>query len=169
LKVHTDERAWRVGAVGEEKVAAQLAKLGERWRVLHGIPIGQRGSDIDHLVIGPPGVFTLNAKRHIDAKIWVGGGTFLVNGHRQPYVPKSEREALRASQLLSRSCGFPVPVRGVVVPVDADEVVIKSQPDKVHVVNRLRIREWLQSLPEALDGATVDAVFDTARRSTTWA
>jgi hypothetical protein len=169
LHVHTDERAWRVGAVGEEKVAAQLAKLGPRWRVLHGIPVGQRGSDIDHVVIGPAGVFTLNAKRHIDAKIWVGGGTFLVNGHRQPYVPKSEREAARASLFISRSCGFPVVVRGVVVPVDAAEILIKSQPDSVHIVNRMRLRQWLQGLPDLLDAATVEAIFEAARRSTTWA
>jgi hypothetical protein len=39
LRVHTDERAWRIGADGEEKVAVQLAKLIKRdppWRVLHG-------------------------------------------------------------------------------------------------------------------------------------
>ncbi len=52
LGVHTDERAWRIGADGEEKVAAQLAKAARkdlRWRFLHAIPVGERGSDIDHL------------------------------------------------------------------------------------------------------------------------
>jgi len=76
--VHTEERAWRVGAVGEEKVADRLAKLvtkDPRWRVLHAIPVGERGSDIDHLAIGPAGVFTINAKYHAGAKIWVGGDT----------------------------------------------------------------------------------------------
>jgi hypothetical protein len=168
LQVHTDERAWRVGAVGEQKVAAQLDKLRPPWRVLHGIPVGQRGADIDHLVIGPAGVFSLNAKRHIDAKLWIGGGTFLVNGHRQPYIPKSAREAARASDVLSRGCGFPVPVRGVVVPVDAGEIVIKSQPTDVHVVNRMALRKWLESLPTVMEQSTVEAVYEVARRSTTW-
>ena len=62
LGVKTDERAWRVGAKGEEKVASELAKLDARWRVLHAVEVGENGSDIDHVVIGPPGVFTLNAK-----------------------------------------------------------------------------------------------------------
>ena len=46
LRVHTDERAWRIGADGEEKVAAQLAKLikrDPRWRVLHAVPVGENG------------------------------------------------------------------------------------------------------------------------------
>ena len=67
LKVHTDERAWRIGAEGAEKVAARLAKFVKkdpRWRSLHAIPVGENGSDIDHLVIGPGGTFTLNSKHH---------------------------------------------------------------------------------------------------------
>jgi hypothetical protein len=85
LRVPTDERAWRVGADGEEKVAAQLVKLIQRdtrWRVLHAIPVGDRGSDIDHLVIGPGGIYSLNAKHHPGAKVWVGGNTFMANGQR---------------------------------------------------------------------------------------
>lgn len=60
----TNERAWRIGADGEEAVADQLAKLGPQWRVLHAVRVGDRGSDIDHVVVGPGGVFTVNAKNH---------------------------------------------------------------------------------------------------------
>lgn len=55
---HTDERAWRIGADGEAETASRLRALTDPalwrmgatglWRVLHGVPIGDRGSDIDH-------------------------------------------------------------------------------------------------------------------------
>ena len=102
--MHTDERAWRIGADGEEKVGSQLAKVARRdprWRVLHAIPVGVRGSDIDHLVIGPGGVFAVNAKHHPGAKVWVGGITVTVDGFRQPYVRNSRYEANRAAKLLA--------------------------------------------------------------------
>lgn len=89
LGVHTDERAWRIGADGEEKVAARLAKLAKkdpRWTFLHAIPVGENGSDIDHLVVGPGGVFTLNSKHHPGARIWIRGNAFRVNGTQVPYV-----------------------------------------------------------------------------------
>jgi hypothetical protein len=35
LNVHTDERGWRIGADGEEKVAMRLQRVGEGWCVLH--------------------------------------------------------------------------------------------------------------------------------------
>lgn len=171
LGVHTDERAWRLGAVGEEQVAAQLAKVARddgRWRFLHAIPVGRRGSDIDHLVIGPGGVFTVNTKHHPGASIWVGGETLLVNGTRQPYIRNARHEAERAGRLLSEACGHPVHVGGLVVPVNTDEVVVKSQPAGVAVVPRRRLAGWLLRHGEIHPPATVDAIFAMARRSTTW-
>lgn len=43
VNLRTPERAWRIGADGEEKVASQLAKLVQhdpRWHVLHAIRVG---------------------------------------------------------------------------------------------------------------------------------
>lgn len=171
LRVHTDERAWRIGADGEEKVAAQLAKLVKkdpRWRALHAVPVGEKGSDIDHVVIGPGGVFTLNAKHHPGAKIWVAGTTFMVNGQRQPYLRNSRHEAERATRLLSDASGVSVTAAGVVVPVGAQDIVIKTAPEGARVVYRKALARWLEAQPDVLGEDAVDRVFEAARRSTTW-
>lgn len=169
--VPTDERSWRVGADGERKVAAQLDKLGQRdprWRFLHSLPVGERDADIDHLVVGPGGVFTLNAKHHRDKTVVVQGEAVYVDGFRQPYVRNSRHEAQRASRLLSAAVGFPVAVCGVVVPVNAKDFVVKSQPKDVVVVNRRRIGQWLEATYPVLSPPAVSAVYEAARRSTTW-
>jgi len=172
LRVHTDERAWRVGADGEELVGRELQRLVVRhspwWRVLHSIPVGTRGSDVDHLVVGPGGVFILNTKNHPRARIWVGGDTLLVNGARQPYVRNSRHEAKRAGRLLTAACGFPVEVTGVVVPVNASDVVVKQPPVGVHVVNRRRLCRWLCDRPHVWDAVMIDEIHEAARRPSTW-
>jgi hypothetical protein len=171
IGVHTDERAWRIGADGEELVAAQLAKVAKkdpRWRFLHSIPVGKRGSDIDHLIIGPGGVFTVNAKHHPKARIWVGGNTLLVDGHKTTHIRNARFEAERASRLLSGECGFPVHVKGLVVTVNASDVTIKSQPDGVDVTWRNNLVKWLLGHGEMLAPQAIDAVYEAARRSTTW-
>ena len=171
MRVHTDERAWRIGADGEEKVAAQFDKVlkkDPRWQFIHAIPVGTRGSDIDHLIIGPGGVFTVNTKNHPNAKLWVGGDTFLVNGNRQPYVRNARHEAARAAKLLTEACGFPVHVEGVIAPVNAIEVTIKTAPKDVHVVPRRQIAKWLLRHGDVLSHDQQTEVFDAARRSTTW-
>ncbi len=168
LRVHTDERAWRVGADGEEKIAARLARLPGTWRVLHAVPVGTRGSDIDHLVVGPGGVFTVNTKHHPGAAVWVGGATFLVNGQRQPYVRNSRHEAQRAARLLSAAVAAPVAVSAMIAVVGADPFTVKSQPEGVHVVGRRQLPNWLSGLRVTLSEEQVAAVFQAARRSDTW-
>lgn len=167
----TDERAWRIGADGEERVAARLQKLAgrdPRWHFLHAVPVGDRGSDIDHVAVGPGGVFTINAKHHPSARIWVGGDTFMVNGVRQPYIRNARYEASRAGRLLSAACGFPVPVMGVVVPVNAEDITIKAEPEGVAVVNRWLIGRWLGRRPETLVEEQIERIFAAARRPATW-
>jgi len=111
---HTDERAWRKGAVGEEAIGARLEKLSAQgWRVLHSVPVGENGSDIDRLAIGPGGVWTINTKNHRGKKIWVAPRQIRGGGHVVPYVRNSEFEANRVRRILlaawagSRTCALP--------------------------------------------------------------
>jgi len=77
--------------------------LSDRWKVLHAIPVGENGSDID-VVIGPGGPFTINTKHHPNSAVYVGGNTFMVDGQLVPYVRNSRFEAHRtSSSLLPRS------------------------------------------------------------------
>lgn len=169
LGVHTDERAWRVGAKGEETVAKELGRLGDGWTVVHDIPVGDRGSNIDHVVVGPPGVFTVNSKWHAGKDVWVGGDTVMVGGHRQPYVRNARHEAARASKLLSAVYGEPVPVTGIVA-VLAERWTIKEQPrdGAVLVTAPRNARKHLQRLPERYAVHQLDRLAMWVRRSTTW-
>jgi hypothetical protein len=167
----TDERAWRIGADGERAVAERLSRLGPLWHVLHAVSVGHRGSDIDHVVIGPAGVFTINAKHHPNTRVWVGGDTFMVNGQRVPYVRNSRHEARRAARFLADRAGFPVQVTGVVAVMGAHKgLTIKRQPEDgaVVVVPRKRVSQFLLKCPSRLSALEVDAIYEVARRSTTW-
>ncbi len=56
-------RAWVIGAAGEEKLAAELAKVPGLVVLNDRRVPGTRGN-IDHLVIAPAGVFVVDAKNH---------------------------------------------------------------------------------------------------------
>jgi hypothetical protein len=167
LGVHTQQRAWKVGANGEEKVATRLRTLGDGWHVIHGVPVGAQGSDIDHVVIGPPGVFTLNTKNRTGSRVWVAERSFLVNGQKTDYLRNSQFEAERASRLLSAACGLGVPVEPVIV-VMAATLTVKVQPTDVHVVGRKQIAAWLSRRPLVLTPEGVEKIYEQARRDSTW-
>jgi hypothetical protein len=131
------------------------------------VPVGTRGSDIDHVVIGPSGVFTLNTKHHPDAKIWVGPNAFLVNGHQQPYLRNSRHEAARATALLTAGCDFDVPVTSLIIAVGAD-LTIRTAASDVTVLGRRDLTAWLKSQPNRLDDPTIARIHNAARRPATW-
>jgi hypothetical protein len=169
LGAKTDERAWRVGYRGEEMVGKQLDKLGPRWHVLHAVEVGTRGSDIDHVVIGPAGVFTLNTKRHPNGRASVSAHSIYVNGHRTDYLRNSRHEGDRAARLLTAACGFPVPVQPVVVFVNLEDLKVKATPaNGVEVTWRKGVVDWLTSRPTVLADSTVEKIWEKARLSTTW-
>ena len=168
----TDERAYRVGAKGEEAIGARLDKLEERgWHVLHSIPVGKGKSDIDHLLIGPGGAYTINTKNHPDKQVWVGQHAIRVGGHSTRYLPIARFEAERAERLLSAAVGFPVPVRGVLVILTGTvipQVTIKQMPQDVVVLDRMDVPGVFKRAPKRLSEDQVAAVYEQARRSTLW-
>lgn len=172
LDVKTEERAFRVGADGEEAVGARLDRLVKHgWHVLHSIPVGSRGSDIDHLLIGKGGVYPVNTKRHPGGKVWVGERAILVNGQKTDYLRNSRFEAERVRKALLARLGTEVPVRAVLVVLTGSivpQVTVKKMPEDVLVLDRMDVPGVFQRAPERLSPELVERVYDVARRSTTW-
>ena len=172
LDTKTDERAWRVGADGEEAIGSRLDKLtAHGWHVLHAVPVGTRGSDIDHVLIGPGGVYTVNTKRHPGKKVWVGGDTIMISGQRVPYVRNSEFEAERAERLLSKAAGFPVLVRPVIVFMTGTlipDITIKKPPQRVIILDRTDVPGVFKRAPTRLSAQQIESIYAAARISTTW-
>ena len=54
-------RRWTLGAGGERDVARALARLSSQWLVVHDLS-KPRGGNVDHLVAGPGGLFTIETK-----------------------------------------------------------------------------------------------------------
>lgn len=135
--------------------------------MLHAIPVREHSADIDHLLIGPGGLFTINAKHHPGARIRVGASTVLVHGHRQAYVPASRHGPARAIWLLSAVCGLGVPVEAVIVTVRVEDVVINQHPG-VSMVPRHQITCWILPQRDLHTPEVPKTVYETVRHCTTW-
>jgi len=74
------------GATGEEQVGGLLEGLtGDGWRVIHDVTLGH--GNVDHILIGPAGVFTVETKSH-PGPVRVGRlhGRMLSQAHAQRKV-----------------------------------------------------------------------------------
>ena len=171
LGIRTSARSFAAGARGERTVGRQLSRWAARygWHVLHAVPVGQRGADIDHVIIGPFGVVTVNTKTTGTA-VWVGEYALTIGGKSVDYLRKSRTEASRAARLLSRATGLSVPVQPAIVFVGAQRVTVRrGGPADVAVLAAPRLlRRWLRRQPAALPPGQVEAIYQAARRPATW-
>lgn len=158
---------WAVGYLGEVQVGERLAGMDGRWRVLHAVPLGVRGKDVDHLLIGPAEIFAINTQHHPGARVTVKGRDALyVNGTWKPYLKDARRDAAAVRDLLT-SAG-PIDVQAVVCLVDA-RLTVTTPGEAVHVADVNGLIPWLTGLPEILNGDLVDHVYVRARHADTWA
>lgn len=99
-----ESQPWYQGYFGEIAVGQRLDRMSKAgWTILHGVPIGIKGSDIDHVAISPEGViFTINSKHHKNKKIWISEKKILVNGQSVQHVRNSLFEADRVEKLFKR-------------------------------------------------------------------
>lgn len=164
------QRTWRRGAIGDARLAGCFEKLGPEWRMLHAIAVGNGGRDIDHLLIGPGGVYTINSQHHAAKTVCLGGDTLLVNGQRVHHVRASRDEAAAASRALTDAVGFDVPVMGVVVIRGDRRFDVRHQPSdpSVHVTTPRASVRWLKRREVQWTSWGIDRIYEVTQRSSTW-
>lgn len=123
-------QAWRKGGVGEQRVGDRFAKSGDAVIVLHDRCVPHSRANIDHVVIGPSGVFVVDTKRYPGAKIALrrSGGLFspsreqlMVRGRDQTKMV--EAMAWQVSAVRTALAGSPfadVPIAAVLCFVDGE-------------------------------------------------
>jgi hypothetical protein len=162
FKPSPDAVAWRRGAAGERHTARLLAVLERHgWAVLHDLAVPGSRANIDHLVIGPSGVFVIDSK-HYRGRLQLDGSGRLWIG-RYPIAPMLrtvDLEADQAAQVLIDPDVVVVPivaVHGAQVPWG--KVVTNGVP----VVAARRLPSMLRALPPVLGPERVAALADQAR------
>jgi hypothetical protein len=141
--------AWRRGAAGERRTARLLGPLqGQGWVVLHDLAVPGSPANIDHLVIGPGGVFVIDSKQY-RGRLQLDPSGRLWHG-RYPLAP-----SLRAVSFEADQAAQVLPDPGVVVlPVVAvhgaqvpwGKLVMEGVP----VVAARRLPSMLRALPPLL-------------------
>jgi hypothetical protein len=157
-----DAAAWRRGAAGERRTARLLGQLERQgWAVLHDLAVPGSRANIDHLVIGPGGVFVIDSKQY-RGRLQLDGSGRLWHG-RYPLA-----STLRAVSFEADQAAQVLPDPGVVVlPVVAVHGAQvpwgKVVTDGVPVVPARRLPSLLRELPEVLGPERVAWLADQAR------
>ena len=168
-RLHPKARSWYLGALGEQRIGRLLAQLGPEWMVRHSVPIGTKQTDVDHLLIGPSGVYALNTKHHPGAVIWAGDRVIRVDGANTWYVDRALGEAANVQKRLADATGFVTPVTSVLVFVGVAGVTgPRNQAVAPFVLRESELLAWLRARPAAASQTALELVRLEAEMPHTW-
>ena len=156
------------GVVGEIEVGESLDRLGPDWHVLHALPVDEDHADIDHLVIGPSGVFVISTRNHTGSDVWASQRSFIVAGVRYPHVRDMEYEMGRAERLLTSAAGRAVEVSGILAVVAPKSLVVHEKQRDVAVLESSHLVGWLTRHKRVLSHDDVEAFGAAASLASTW-
>jgi hypothetical protein len=168
--LHDDASSWYTGALGEIEVGRMISALGPEWFVRHAVPIGKGTKDVDHLVIGPGGVFAINTKHHSGATIWVGDRVLRVNNSNTRHLEQARSDGVDVSNRLAERVGFPVPVTSIIAVLNPHSVKdIRSVNDRpVGVLNARTLVATIKAQPNYLNPTKVELLKLAAEEPGTW-
>jgi hypothetical protein len=150
---------WELGYLGELFVDAELTRLKD---------LDPRWHHRDSIVIGPAGVFTINAKHHHGGTLWVGGDETMVNQRWVAHVDNARSGAAHARDVLTQATGLRPTVQGVVVVVSAERLTVKQAPEDVLILQLSDLVEHLLALPEVLSGEEIEQLVAVAAQQEAW-
>ncbi|MCC2307503.1 nuclease-related domain-containing protein [Cellulomonas chengniuliangii] len=138
------------------------------WHVVHSVPLGRQGTVVDHLLIGPGGIFTVRECAHPGQHIVVRKRTMTVDGEPVAYQRDARLEASRVQALLRAAVGSQLTVRAVLVLQGIVDMAPGERPDDVLVMARSDVPGSFLNLLERIEPPRVDAIAAIARQRTTW-
>jgi nuclease-like protein len=158
-------------AAAQRRTRRQLARMRRAgYRALNARPIPGSREVIDHLVIGPTGVYAIDSERwHKRVPIRTYNGKQLWHGpeNKKLRIEHAKWEAQQASERLSTAVGFDVPVRaamaiyGPKIPWDIATIKDVDVFTGTALGKYLKRRGRMRGLPR-LSKEQVQAIYDAA-------
>ncbi len=144
-----ETRAWQRGAAGERHVARLLEPLVQQgWGVNHDLRVPGSKANIDHVVVGPPGVFVIDAK-HYRGRLRLSGDGLLWHG-RYFLAPTLSATRWEADKLQARIGAPDIAVVPIVAVIGATVPYGQVTAHDVTVIPARRLPGLLRSLPPTL-------------------
>jgi hypothetical protein len=135
-------------ALGDVAVIDTLLQLGSDWLVRTCEVSG--GNGVEHVVVGPPGIFCIAVRYRRGGAVWIDGSILLVDGERWSDLRDAEFNAVRLTQVMSDAVGFRVEATPCLVLVGTRSLTVAKPPRRVAVLTTRDIRTWLKGMPATL-------------------
>lgn len=160
LRADRAERAavdWARGAQGESLLAEMMGPLGaDGYYRLDDRRIPGSEANLDHVLLGPAGVFVIDAKSW-SGRIWIDGKSLRQDHRRRDdHLERVRVQAVGVSTIVEELMGRRVEVRPVICFTGEAGLPSRTAVDRVHLFNADQLVPFIRGLDRRLDQAAVD-------------
>ena len=143
-EVDRERMSWRKGAAGEALVASTLDELPNNFVVINDV--SKRFGNIDHVVIGPTGVYVVDAKNWKGTVKADGNGELLLNGQplNKPPIKGMLGAVMDFQSKLKALTETDYFVRGLMVFPNAYVEANYGSTRQIHCLRNDRLGEYLK-------------------------
>ncbi len=161
-------RIWSKGAKGEKIVAKKLKKLPKKYTAIRDVKIPNLGGDIDHVVVGPTGIYVIETKNYKPTYIPDEDCWYHTSGRVSPLNP-AKQVKLQASKLndfLVRKLGKKLSkttINPVISPINHN-LIIKNDIKSYEIVYPEDLVSYLSHQKKILSSKEVKEIINILTR-----
>jgi Nuclease-related domain len=154
-KIAVDRARKLRGGQGEGLVAWYLNELPDDWYVFHNVKLWKKG-DLDHVIVGPPGIFCISTKMHRGAYSLASDGTYLLNGKETDEITQAQKLAMELRNRLTGKLGDDVTWIQPVLIAPLTHVAFTTYQNKAWVLHEENLNDVFLDQRRKLNQAEIE-------------
>jgi hypothetical protein len=149
------------GAEAEEKVAIRLNALPDGYYGFHDISFS--GFNVDHIVVGPGGIFVVETKSH-RGKITANGDSLLLNGKApiKDFIKQTWSQTYQVRELLKEQIPGELPIKPILCFTNAF-ISVRGPVKGIVIANISYLNKYLLRQRRAMKDAEIKLVVEFLR------
>ncbi len=160
-KILKNEYSYGIGNMAEESTVAKLTLLGDEFKVINDISKGEDKENIDHVVVGPTGVFVIETKSNIKSSIfYYKNGLRKTSNFGYKAIKQVSRNAVWIGKKINEYLNTGIWVQGLVVrPLKENNVLQCYFNNKVCVLSGDEIFKYIKDYKYKLSAREIGEIY----------
>lgn len=155
-----NDNSWGTGYMVEELVGTKLAALGDNYRVIHDVSKGKGNENIDHIVIGPTGIFVIESKANKNAMVYYENNQRIISGLGNKFMKQVARNACWVRENISNSLKNNEFVHGIIVrPLNIDRKIKMNCSNRVCVMDGELVYDHIKHFDGELSYEDINKIY----------
>jgi hypothetical protein len=159
-KADKNDNSYGTGYVIEEFVGTKLSALGEQYKVVHDISKGKGWENIDHVVVGPTGIFVIESKANRNKMFYYKNNERKISQLAEKFIKQAARNACWVRNEVKEYLKNDEFIHGIVVrPLNEDKKMGTYCANRVCIMDGDSVYQHIKKFSGRLSFEDIDKIY----------